>query len=256
MEVFAVKERESIAPLFRDWPETMIWSYLQGCMGSAWADCLQRPRSAKIDVGDFWFLAGEPQEELVRSQPGERTAGFAILVPGHEGWSQAIQSVWGDRAVRRERYATRKDTRFHPEKLRTHRNDLPTGCRLHPIDGGLYRQIRKLDWARDLVSQFKDGQDYASRGIGVAVLEGETVISGASSYTVYRGGIEIEIDTRPDRRRRGLARACGAALILACLERGWYPSWDAHNRASLALSAQLGYRLDRPYPVYEVAWDQ
>ena len=50
----------------------------------------------------------------------------------------------------------------------------------------------------------------------------------ASSYTVYRGGIEIEIDTHPDHRRRGLARACGAALMLECLKRGLY-SWDAQN---------------------------
>ena len=30
-------------------------------------------------------------------------------------------------------------------------------------------------------------------------------------------------------RNRGLASACGAALILECLERGLYPSWDAHT---------------------------
>lgn len=78
-----------------------------------------------------------------------------------------------------------------------------------------------------------------------------TPVAGASSYTVYRGGIEIEIDTRVDFRRQGLATACGARLILDCLDCGLYPSWDAHSRASLALSKKLGYKLDRPYPAYE-----
>ena len=64
-------------------------------------------------------------------------------------------------------------------------------------------------------------------------------MAGASSYTVYDGGIEIEIDTRPDVRRLGLALACGARLILtawtgACTPAGmpmtcalwpWRKSW-------------------------------
>ena len=64
--------------------------------------------------------------------------------------------------------------------------------------------------------------------------------------------MESEIDTRPDHQRRGLARACGARLILECLDRGLYPSWDAHTAASLALAEQLGYRLDHPYTAFEI----
>ena len=39
------------------------------------------------------------------------------------------------------------------------------------------------------------------------------------------------------------APACGAALVLTCLARGLYPSWDAANRESVALAEKLGYRL-------------
>lgn len=74
------------------------------------------------------------------------------------------------------------------------------------------------------------------------------MVSGASSYTVYRDGIEIEIDTREDERRKGLALACGARLILECLACGRYPSWDAHNKGSLALAEKLGYHPDGTYP--------
>lgn len=76
-------------------------------------------------------------------------------------------------------------------------------------------------------------------------------MSGASSYTFYRDGIEVEIDTREDERRKGLALACGAKLILECLARKLYPSWDAHNSGSLALAEKLGYRFDKEYPTYE-----
>lgn len=51
---------------------------------------------------------------------------------------------------------------------------------------------------------------------------------------------------------KGLAAACASALILECLNRGLYPSWDAANRESLALAEKLGYRFDREYPAYDV----
>ena len=77
-------------------------------------------------------------------------------------------------------------------------------------------------------------------------------LAGAASYAVCDGAIEIEIDTRPDFRRLGLATACGGKLILECLQRGLYPGWDAHDRRSLALAEKLGYRLAHPYTAYWV----
>ncbi len=66
------------------------------------------------------------------------------------------------------------------------------------------------------------------------------LVAGASSYAFYKGGIEVEIDTKEEERRKGLALVCAAKLILECLERGLYPSWDAHNKESLALAEKLG----------------
>ena len=75
-----------------------------------------------------------------------------------------------------------------------------------------------------------------------------------SSYCVYAGGIEVEIDTHPAHRQRGLATACGARLILECLDRGLYLSWDAHDLRSVALAEKLGYHRGEPYPVYWLDW--
>ena len=77
-------------------------------------------------------------------------------------------------------------------------------------------------------------------------------MAGASSYTVYQGGIEVEIGTEQSHRRKGLASVCGARLILECLDRGWYPSWDAQNLWSVGLAEKLGYHFDRPYPAWEI----
>ena len=69
-------------------------------------------------------------------------------------------------------------------------------------------------------------------GIGAVICKDDIIVSGASSYSRYKEGIEIEIDTKEEYRRKGLAYICGAKLILECLERNLYPSWDAHNSGS------------------------
>lgn len=40
-------------------------------------------------------------------------------------------------------------------------------------------------------------------------------------------------------------------IIWSCLQ-GLYPSWDAHNKGSVALAQKLGYHLDYEYPAFEV----
>lgn len=69
---------------------------------------------------------------------------------------------------------------------------------------------------------------------------------------MYRDGIEIEIDTREDYRRKGLALACGTKLILECIKRNLYPSWDAQNKGSVALAEKLDYNFDKEYIAYEI----
>lgn len=87
----------------------------------------------------------------------------------------------------------------------------------------IYEACLNDGWSRDLVSAFGSYESFSAHGIGCAVLFGNTIVAGASSYSYYSGGIEIEIDTRTDFRRRGLALVCGARLILECLDRGLYP---------------------------------
>ena len=71
-------------------------------------------------------------------------------------------------------------------------------------------------------------------------------------FTSYKSGIEIQVDTKEEYRRKGLAEVCCAKLILECLERGLYPSWDAQNKGFLALAEKLGYHYSHSYTAYEV----
>lgn len=253
MEPLKVTNKSLIAPLFQGWQETMIWSCLQDCMGVAYADDLIAPSSAMILVADFCFFAGEPSRMLVANKPVEHQSNFIIMVPATEEWGTLIEETYGTGALRRERYAIKKESNaFNREKLEQIVQQLQSPYELKLINHQLYDQILQIDWTRDLCSQFYSYEDYQNHGLGVVARKDGQIVSGASSYTYYKQGIEIEIDTKKEERRKGLALACGAKLILECLNRGLYPSWDAYNKASVALAEKLGYHYDKEYPVYEV----
>lgn len=248
--VYEIRDLSLIAPLFADWQETFVLSCLQGYMGKAYGDHPNCLRSARISVGGFHFFTGQPNQELIQCREAGNSE-FAILVPNDDLWEREIQSACRGNALRHIRYATKKEGDvFDRERLSRLAACPSREYQLQPIDKGLYAQILSLDWAGDLCANYPTYEDYARDGLGVAATLGGVVVAGASSYLTYRGGIELEIDTRKDQRRRGLAQACGARLMLDCLNRGIYPSWDAHDQVSLALAEKLGYRLDRAYPVY------
>lgn len=236
---------EKAARLFSGWNETMVWSCLQGCMGYLLADDDENPIAAQIVSGDFCFFAGTPNAPLAAK------AAAPILVPQNEGWSRVIEDVWGSKAERTTRYAIQKEPDvFDISYLTGYIAALPGQYTLRMFDRQIYDASLLETWSSDFCSQFRDYDDFSERGIGTAVLYEGRPVAGASSYIIYHGGIEIEIDTKPEFRRRGLATVCGAKLILECLKRGLYPSWDAVDLRSVALAEKLGYHMDHPYPAY------
>ena len=175
------------------------------------------------------------------------------MVPENDEWGRMIESCYKGRAKKVSRYAIKKEPQvFDREKLKKVQGCLPDGYVLKLIDEDIYHQCRAKEWSRDLVSQYPDYVTYQKLGLGVVVQKDGRVVSGASSYASYEGGIEIEIDTDEPYRRRGLASACAAGLILECIKRDLYPSWDAQNKWSVALAEKLGYHYSHEYTAYEI----
>lgn len=55
-----INVRKKLFPMFDSMNDTIILSCLQGHMGSAWVDDVERPAVAQVLVGDFVFYAGNP----------------------------------------------------------------------------------------------------------------------------------------------------------------------------------------------------
>lgn len=251
--IFVIKGTSKVKELFSDWQETMIWSCLQGVMGHLYADSIDNPKSAMAIIGDFCFFAGIPNRELISFRPEWCKQDFMIMASYTPDWYPHIENIYGKAAKRVTRYAIKKEAGiFDRGKLEMYADMIPEGFTLKMIDRETYDSCLKQNWSRDFVSLYTDYEEYREIGLGVVAMKDGKIVSGASSYSSYREGIEIEIDTKKEYRRMGLATACGARLILECLDRGLYPSWDAQNKWSVSLAEKLGYHFEHEYVAYEI----
>lgn len=253
MAVCLVKEKKLIEHLFAGWAEACIWSCLQDCQGVAYADSLEMPKSAQIILGDFCYFAGMPNETLVSNKPQGHQSDFIIMTPQTRQWEELIERVWVDKATKRMRYATKKKPlTFDRDKLQGIMESLDAEYEIRMINEKLFESTRSIDWSKDWCCNFESYDEYQKHGLGVVIIKDGEVVAGASSYTYYNDGIEIEIDTHQSERQKGLASVCGAKLILECLARGLYPNWDAQNKISLKTAEKLGYEFDKEYVAYDV----
>ena len=246
--IHELDDTEKVKHLFLNWEETLIYSCLQKVMGKIYVTDIENPKSAYAFVGCFAFYAGEPNRELVRGKPD----GFVIMVPQNEDWAKLMEECFAD-AKLITRYAIKKNTKFDVEKLQETLKRLPSGYELHKIDADIYDRCLQNAVTADFVSSFESKENYLKYGRGIVILKGDVIVAGASSYTRYLEGIEIEVDTIETERRKQLATIACAALILECLEENLYTSWDAQNMNSVHLAEKLGYEFSHEYIAYEVS---
>ena len=249
--IYELEDTSKVEALFEGWEETLIYSCLQKVMGKIFVTDTENPVSAMAFAGCFAFPAGEPDRELIINKP----EGFVIMVPQDERWAELIEECFSD-ARKVTRYAIRKDTVFDREKLAETASKLPEGYELKKIDSDIYDLCVQDPVTADFVSAFGSKEKYLELGRGMVILKDGKFVSGASSYTRYKEGIEIEVDTIVPERRKGLASIVCSALILSCLDEGLYPSWDAHDMNSVQLARKFGYEFDHEYTAYEVSSDQ
>ena len=244
--VFELKDTKKAEALFTGLDDSLIQTCLNGLLGGKiYVTDTEAPRSAMAFVAEFAYFAGEPDRELAAFKP----EGYVGMVPPDENWAALIEEFWPD-ADKVTRYAIKKDAKFDRAKLESFLAALPEGYTLARIDGDIYDMLIDDDRFNDNVSHFESKEQFFELGRGFAVMKDGKPVSVASSYTVYREGLDIQIETAEDERRKGLASAAGAALILSCLDDGLSARWDAANTDSVHLAEKLGYEFSHEYPCY------
>jgi hypothetical protein len=77
---------------------------IEGRMGKAYVDHVEAPSAYKIQVGLFFYFAGEAsgeggQEMLSNIQP------WTLFMRSSEGWVEAGKSMYGERLIAFDRYS-------------------------------------------------------------------------------------------------------------------------------------------------------
>lgn len=253
--IYKLEDTKAVRYLFEKWDEGVIWGCLEKVMGDIYVDNLKNPMSAMAILGDFCYFAGKLNEELVMFKP-DKLKNSIIMVPENTEWGTLIEKCFGNRAERTTRYAMKKEKGvFNVEHLKSIAEGLPKEYEIKMIDEKLYNACFKEQWSRDFVAQYDTYEMYSEKGLGVAILKDGELISAASSYSGFKDGIEVEIATRKDYRHKGLASICGAKLILECIKKGWYPSWDARIMWSVKMAEKLGYHFSHEYVAYNVSYN-
>lgn len=235
-----------------DMTDSTCYSVMQGIGGSAWVENIENPKGAVLVYGDFSFLLGEavdnPEAELMDTlKKCGKTC--SIFVPESKSWEHALEEK--TTFIKGERYLLKEKTEpFDEELLKSYVARFPKGFEVKQIDANWYKKIVEDEWAKDLCCNFETVEKYEKYGLGFIAVKGDQIAAGISSYASYDKGIEIEIDTREEFRRLGLATVLGATMILECMERGLYPHWDAANMVSVRTAQRLGYEYNKPYVVY------
>lgn len=247
-------QMKQIAALFDGIEDSMVIACLQGYMGNAYVKTMNQPKAALIVSGEYSFFGGEPNSDealyLVNNlfSAIESDTTIAIFSEGCPDWGKRLLSVSENNPIAVPRYGiAQRDYVFDEQVLERYLNSLPAGFTLTPFDNNLYQQAMAETWSQEFCETFKDAEDYLTRGFGFAATKNGNLVSGASTMTVYDGGIEVQVATRPGYEKKGLAYACSAALIKECVSRKVRPCWDAANQISLHMALKLGYEYKGEY---------
>lgn len=234
----APERRDPLRPLFVDIPglHGCLDAVLNGDFGLALADDDRTPRTALLQL-DFTFLGGDPGTAAAKDAFAMLGGPRASHIVATQDWVEPIKTWFGDRVSPHER-ADFSPGEWEVARLRGFL-DLPAGFDLVAVDASNVERFAALE--RAFVDSFDSLEDFLARGAGFGVIHRDGFVSGCSSFTLSRGKLEFEIDTQPDYRRRGLATAVAARMLLHCIENAIEPCWDAHNPISAALARKLGF---------------
>lgn len=240
------EKREQLARLFSGFEDSVLISFAEGRVGHGYCDDENDMKSGIINAGDFYFVAGETTLAKDALQLAKDNT-EAVFMPSSEDWVKVLLEA--DKSLETTvRNRTRSPESFDVSELERFADmSVHKGFELSDITANIYEQALEEVWSRSFVCNFLDYSNYVKSGFGKFIMHEGRLVCGASCYSSYSGGAEVEIATHPDYRKRGLATAAGAAFILECLRRGLTPHWDAANLTSLKIAEKFGFELKEEY---------
>lgn len=252
MKVIEKDRRPRLSKLF----EGYKWNYLpdailEGYMGRGLADDEDSPQVAVLEASNLklGIVGGDASHPSAREYI-EQLPTPSGLIFASDGSEEVVQEVHAGRLIHMPRYAFTSE-KLDVESLRRLGAQIPRDYRIEPMDLDLTQQLagEKSEFASDHLLNFDSPEDFIERGFGFCILDGDEIVSVATTFAICDKGIEIQINTREEHQGKGLATAVAAHLLVYSLERGLDPNWDAANERSVGLAKKLGYTPQGTYSI-------
>lgn len=217
-------------------------------MGAVFVDDEVAPTAFLIvQDGFFAAFAGDPTGRGGQALIDALAADYLVL-PSADGWIDALRARYGARLhpLSRTSFAVDALTEHHLAGLAA---EVPAGYAVQRLDPALIAAAPSIVH----ISAFESAADFITRGIGFAAVHDETVVGAAYASLVSNRRIEVSVFVEEAHRRRRLATALSAELLLWCVRRGVAPNWDAANEPSCLLAEKLGLRRLDTYTAHYLA---
>ena len=194
--------------------------------------------AAVLRLGCYEIFGGDPDSEGARRLARKAARPIELVFGNDPAWRKTLAGVHPD-AVDRP-MVDFDPSELDPKRLRAF-EAVPAELELRPLDLPLARQLDE-ELVPHGLQVFSTPGRLVAEAPGFGVVAGDRLVAAATAYALSSRFVEVAISTRPEFRGRGLAAACGAAMLRECLTRGLSPRWSASNPVSQRLAERLGYR--------------
>lgn len=239
--------RINLAKAFRNVSrvDLSIECVLEAHMGKAFVGNAETPSAYKIQLGPFFYFAGNAFGEGGQAMLKDIKP-YNLFMSSSAGWVEEGRKLYGERLVAFDRYSFSSKNLSLENLRQLCQNSVHN---IKQMDVALLEKVWGQEHFVD-ISDFDSPLDFMERGIGYYAEKNGEVIGAAYSSLVCNQGIEISLFVSEDHRRQGVAIVLAANLVKWCLENNMDAHWDAANPESCKLAEKLGYIPTGTYQAY------
>ena len=237
---------------------TFAYAVVEGKQpGRIYVDNNLEPRSCLITCRSGKYLvAGETSNTSFNeflsdflSDRGNHSNYFDLYSSSND-WIVKLDEILGDNAAKLSRQLFQWD---HSElsQISAWSEMVSEGFELKRMDSALFEK-----YAREMDSSYNDlwetPSNFVSKGFGFCILKDNEFVSVCNTYYVRNGFAEIDIVTKDEFRRQGLALVTCSEFIKYCVMNNIKPIWDCDNgnESSKKLALKLGFRSVETYQMH------
>jgi hypothetical protein len=246
------KDRHYLKDIFENcnYDKVLIQSILEGGNGNSYADSVQNPKVARLDIGAFTIIAGDCTIKETK-ELFEIEKRIDYITPQNIEWEKFIKNYY-DNKINTIEFISYNHEFIKEEYLEETIKKLPQEYIIKRIDRSLAERLKKEIGNEYFFENYISIEDFLEKGIGYCILHNEEIVSAALSMASAKKAIDIEIETVEKYRNKKLGKIIGAKLIKYCLEEDIIPYWLAANEISNKLALSLGYIEKERYKTFEI----